>query len=305
MPIVGILIAAVIFAAISSGMHSNTMANSPWLVRRPGRPPEVAAVVLHAISAQLMDALRPQTGVGHEDARRNHRRDDLALLRAPFELNGLAPSLFHDPAGIFDRLVDAQVETGKRHIDNHQGVADGAADHLGMINHFLQRDRQRGAVPLDHHRKAVADQKFPSIPVESTMQTGQGVIVGRQHRVIFRPDDFMAVNCGTVICGFSAFILAIVTVPMPCYSRRTFSRMRGAAGADIRHTACRHNRHNRQRRPINLGREAQESPRQDREKSGKFLLAVQQPAARIRENIRNRPLWQLSTNAMDKPSLYL
>ena len=34
----------------------------------------------------------------------------------------------------------------------------GPADHLGVIDHLVERDRQRGAMPLHDHRQAVADQ---------------------------------------------------------------------------------------------------------------------------------------------------
>ena len=93
----------------------------------------------------------------HRYTRRDQRRDDFGLLHAAFELNGLTAGLLQYAAGVFDCLVWTEVETRKGHIDDHQCVVDRAAHHLGMINHLLERYRQRGAVPLYDHRQAVAD----------------------------------------------------------------------------------------------------------------------------------------------------
>ena len=77
-------------------------------------------------------------------------------------------------------LCAPQMEARKRHIDDHQGVPHGPAHHLGVVNHLLKRHRQRRAVSLDDHRKAVADQN----PLDAGRidQAGQGVIVGGEHR---------------------------------------------------------------------------------------------------------------------------
>ena len=55
-------------------------------------------------------------------------------------------------------LMRAQVIAGKRHVDDDQGVLHRAADHLGVVDHLVERDRQRVGVPLHDHRHAVADQ---------------------------------------------------------------------------------------------------------------------------------------------------
>ena len=47
---------------------------------------------------------------------------------------------------------------GKRHVDDDQRVLDGPADHLGVVDHLVERHRQRAVVPLDDHRHAVADE---------------------------------------------------------------------------------------------------------------------------------------------------
>ena len=94
-------------------------------------------------------------------------------------------------------LCDAEVEAGERHVDDHQGVPHGPAHHLGVVDHLLQRHRQRGAVSLDDHRQAVADQN--PLDAGGIDQAGHGVVVGGQHGDLC-PAAFMAANWGTVIC---------------------------------------------------------------------------------------------------------
>ena len=115
----------------------------------------------------------------HRNAGRNQRRDHLGLLDAPFELHRLAAGLLENAARVFDGLVFAKLEAGERHIDHDQGVAHRPAHHFGVVNHLLQRDRQRGAVPLDDHRQAIADQN--ALDARRIDQAGHRVIVGRQH----------------------------------------------------------------------------------------------------------------------------
>ena len=111
--------------------------------------------------------------------------DDLGLVGAPFELDGLAAGFFQDAAGVFDRLVRAQVvswETACRRSTSAR--VHGPADHLGVVDHFVERDRQRVGMPLHDHRHAVADQD--RLDAGLVEQPGHRVVVGREHR------DFLA-----------------------------------------------------------------------------------------------------------------
>ena len=94
----------------------------------------------------------------HGDAGGDERRDRVGLLDAPFELHRLAAGLLEDAAGVFDRLELAEVVARERHVDDHQRVLHRAADHLGVVDHLVERHRQRVLVPLDDHRHAVADE---------------------------------------------------------------------------------------------------------------------------------------------------
>ena len=81
-----------------------------------------------------------------------------ACSTPPSSLTAWQRASFENPAGVFDRPVRAQMKAGKRHIDDHQRLLNGPADHLGMVDHFIERHGQRAVVPLHDHRHAVADQ---------------------------------------------------------------------------------------------------------------------------------------------------
>ena len=135
------------------------MANAPACSAALASASSSLLVALHVVAAELVHALRPQAAVGHHgDAGRHERGDRLGLLDAAFELHRLAARFLEDAAGVFDRLVRAQVKARKRHVDDHQRVLDRAADHLGVVDHLVERDGQRAVVALDDHRHAVADQ---------------------------------------------------------------------------------------------------------------------------------------------------
>ena len=140
-------------------MHSSTMANAPASSAALASASSSRFVALHFVAAERVDALRAQAAVGHHgDAGGDEAGDRVGLLDAAFELDGLAAGFLEDAAGVFDRLVRAQVEAGERHVDDDQRVLDGAADHLGVVDHLVERDGQRAVVPLDDHRHAVADE---------------------------------------------------------------------------------------------------------------------------------------------------
>ena len=53
------------------------------------------------------------------------------------------------------------------------------ADHFGVVNHLLQRDRQRGGMALNDHRKAIAHQN--PLDAGGIDQTRLRIIVSGQH----------------------------------------------------------------------------------------------------------------------------
>ncbi len=106
MPIVGIVTFAVMSAAIVPRDALEHDRERPGLFGGRGVGQQLLRVALHAVAAELVDALRPQPAVGHHrNAGRDERRDRLGLVGAPFELHRLAARFLEDPAGVFDRLV--------------------------------------------------------------------------------------------------------------------------------------------------------------------------------------------------------
>lgn len=141
---------------------------------------QLALVALHAVAAQEMHILGTQSTVGHDgNARGNQGGDDFRLFDASFKLDGLAARLLEDAPGIFNRSMYPEVKTGKRHVNHDESMSDRTSHHLGMVNHFFERDGQRGAMPLHNHRKAVADEN--SLNSGRVDQAGLSMVVGRQH----------------------------------------------------------------------------------------------------------------------------
>ena len=137
-------------------------------------------VALHAIAAQLMNALRTQAAVGHHRyARRDQPRNHFGLLHAALQFHGLTAGLLQDPARASDRPIHAQMKTGKRHIDHQQGMMHGTPHHLGVIDHLLQRHGQRVGMALHDHREAVAHQN--ALDAGRIDQFRRGIVVGGQH----------------------------------------------------------------------------------------------------------------------------
>ena len=91
MPIVGIVHYGRDSLAISAGMHSKHDGKRPGLLGRLGVGQQLLFIALHAIAAEMMDALRPQAAMGHHgNAGRDQRRDHFGLFGAPFEFHRLA-----------------------------------------------------------------------------------------------------------------------------------------------------------------------------------------------------------------------
>ena len=98
----------------------------------------------------------------------------------PSSLTAWQAGFLENSAGALDRLGSAEVKSGKRHIDHHQGMADRPAHDLGMIDHLVQRHRQRGGATLHDHRKRVAHQD--ALDPRGIHQLRGRVVIGGQHR---------------------------------------------------------------------------------------------------------------------------
>ena len=103
--------------------------------------------------------------------------------------------------------MHAEVITEKRHVDHDQRVPDRPADHLGVVDHLVHRDRQRVGPTLDDHPQAVADQdRFDAGRVE---QSGHGASFGHSlgHGVGLAPHEQprLAANSGDKLLSGMVF----------------------------------------------------------------------------------------------------
>ena len=95
----------------------------------------------------------------HGNARGNQGGNHLGLLDATFEFDRLTTGFLEDAAGVFNRLVDAlRWKLGKGHSRRRPRPAHRPPNHFGMVDHFLQGDREGVRMALDDHGKGVADQ---------------------------------------------------------------------------------------------------------------------------------------------------
>ena len=70
-------------------------------------------------------------------------------------------------------------------------MLDRAADHFGVVDHFIERHGQRAVVALDDHRHAVADEN--AFDTRRIDQAGHRVVVRGDHRDL-PPGFFEAVE---------------------------------------------------------------------------------------------------------------
>ncbi len=64
----------------------------------------------------------------------------LCLVDATFQFDRRGTGAFDDLAGIANGLFRADIEGQERQIDDHQCRLDCSADHLGMVDDFLESD---------------------------------------------------------------------------------------------------------------------------------------------------------------------
>ena len=105
---------------------------------------------------------------------------DLRLVRAPFQLDGLAIRFFQNATAVFHRLVQTHLVAEKGHICHHQGPPDRAGHHFGVIDDFVERGPERVGMTLHDHRQAVTHQN-PFDP-GVVQQSSHRVVVGGEHR---------------------------------------------------------------------------------------------------------------------------
>jgi hypothetical protein len=125
--------------------------------------------------------LRRQTDVPHHrNLGARDARDRIRHRDATFEFHGLCAAVLHQPDrgahGVFGRhLVGAE-----RHVADDHRAPTGAGDEPRVVDHLVERHRQRGLVALHHIAEAVADQD--QVDPGLVEDAREREVVGGQHR---------------------------------------------------------------------------------------------------------------------------
>jgi hypothetical protein len=112
---------------------------------------------LDPVAAHGVHGLRRQAEVAHDGDPPIDQRSRQLEQRA-FELDRVRTSLFEEPPGVADPVLDGGVIGHERHVAHDQGVRRAAGHRPGVVQHLLHRDRQRRGVPQDVLGQRVADQ---------------------------------------------------------------------------------------------------------------------------------------------------
>ena len=184
MPMVGIGIALVIFAANGSVIASSTTEKAPGLAHDArvllDRRPLVATAPLRAEAAQHVDRLRRQPDVGHDgNAAIGEKADGLRHAPAALELDRAALGFLDDLSGIVEGVARALLIGAEGHVDDDERVLGAAHDGAAMHDHEVERHRQCRFEAVHHHAEGVADQQEVDIFVGDGR--GMGVIGGERH----------------------------------------------------------------------------------------------------------------------------
>ena len=95
----------------------------------------------------------------HRDAGGDEPRDELGVHGAALELDRVAAALLHQPAGVRDAVLDRRLVGHERHVADDVRAPRRACDRAAVIDHLVERDRQRRLVTLHDHAERVADQQ--------------------------------------------------------------------------------------------------------------------------------------------------
>ena len=98
---------------------------------------------------------------------------------AAFELHHLRPGS-HQPRRVAIGLLASRLVAAERHVGDDERGARTGRDTARVINHVVERDRQRRAVAADHHAKRIADEK--RVHARAIEHGGEARVVAGKHR---------------------------------------------------------------------------------------------------------------------------
>ena len=197
---------------------------------------------LHAVAAELVHRLRRQAEM------RAHRHVALAQRTDHFDSPAAPPSSFTiaaPPSPISRAAVDSAVALSRALRNGMSAISnarvDAARHACGVVDHLVERHRQRARMALHHHAERIADQH--DVDAGRIQLRGEtGVIAGQRRRFFRRAASSRAARQRSPACGAFGLRLHGMRVPREeaglfraQRSRRTrIVDRRAAAGIDAR-----------------------------------------------------------------------
>src|SRR6266576_1465315 len=135
---------------------------------------------LHAVAAQGVHRLWRKPEVPHDgDADVDQAADRRGHRLSAFDLHRVAACLLHRPTAIAQGVFLRDLITQERHVADHHGALRAASHHLRVIDHLIQRRRQRGGRPRQDLIQRIAhEQDVDAARVEQPRE--QGVVTGER-----------------------------------------------------------------------------------------------------------------------------
>ena len=84
--------------------------------------------------------------------------DQFGTLFTAFDLHHFRPRLFHKARRVADGLVDVSLVRAKRHVPHQQRMLNSPMRGAGVVQHFVQRDRQSVLIAQHGLGQRVTDQ---------------------------------------------------------------------------------------------------------------------------------------------------
>ena len=115
---------------------------------------------LHPESTELVHGLWCEADVSHHgDAGVDQVLHGFRGAGAAFELHGVTTGLLQDPRGVLERVLPAALVRTERHVHDYVRTLRAAHHGLAVVDHFVDRHRDRGVVAEHHHAERVTHQQ--------------------------------------------------------------------------------------------------------------------------------------------------
>ncbi len=102
----------------------------------------------------------------------DHMADDINPLFAAFNLHHLRSAFFHKSSGVANGFFVVYMIGAVRHVSDEKCVFDAAADGFYVMQHLVNRYRERVLVAKHGHGQGVADQDHINCGFVNQPRTG-------------------------------------------------------------------------------------------------------------------------------------